>query len=238
MSANQTFHASSLSRHRPAPPPDHPRGYTSVGWSGGGAGRCRLQTETLRRHSPRYRPRVRRASLRRMSQTSPTALPLAQVLRFERTGLNALPALRTVFDRSWIVRIARGAGGASMKRANSVTCLDPEDAEDVPARIAWIEGIYRRFHLPAMFRVTPLTPPALDAALTERGYSAEDERVLLRAELTVPLRALKDGFPDQPAAEWFEVVGTTMAPERLNEIRESMALLALPSFYPVLRNEG
>ncbi len=50
--------------------------------------------------------------------------------------------------------------------------------------IPYVEAIYRRFHMPAMFRVTPLMPPALDAALTERGYSNEDERVLLRAELT------------------------------------------------------
>ncbi len=128
------------------------------------------------------------------------------MLRFERTGINALPSLRTVFDRSWIVRIARGTGGASMKRANSVTCLDPDDGDDVPARIAWIEAIYRRFHLPAMFRVTPLTPPALDAALTERGYPAEDERIVLRAELTPPLRALKDGFADQPAVGMVRVV--------------------------------
>ncbi len=125
-----------------------------------------------------------------------------------------------------------------MKRANSVTCLDPDDGDDVSARIAWIEAIYRRFHLPAMFRVTPLTPPALDAALTERGYPAEDERIVLRAELTPPLRALKDGFADQPASEWFDVVSTTMTPQRLDEIRELIALLALPSFYPVLRHEG
>ena len=168
----------------------------------------------------------------------PPAMPLTQVLRFERTGLNALPALRTVFDRSWIVRIARGTGGASMKRANSVTCLDPGDGEDVAARIAWIEGIYRRFHLPAMFRITPLTPPALDAALTERGYPVEDERILLRAELTAPLRALKDGFPESPPPGWFEVVGTSMTAQRLDEIRESIALLALPSFFPLLKHEG
>lgn len=173
-----------------------------------------------------------------MSQTSQVAIPIAQVLRLERTALNALPSLRTVFDRSWIVRVARGGGGASMKRANSVTCLDPTDGDDATARIAWIESIYRRFHLPAMFRVTPLTPPELDAALTERGYPADDERLVLRAELTPPLRALKDGFPDQPAAEWSDVVGTTMVPERLNEIRESIGLLALPSFYPVLRHDG
>ena len=42
----------------------------------------------------------------------------SQVLRLEEAGLNALPALRTVFDGAWVVRFARGG---SMKRANSVT---------------------------------------------------------------------------------------------------------------------
>ena len=163
------------------------------------------------------------------------AAPPAQTLRLERTGLNALPALRTVFDGSWIIRVARGG---LMKRANSVTCLDPTDGEDLAARIPYVEAIYRRFHMPAMFRVSPLTPPGLDAALTERGYSNEDERVVLRAELTPPLRAAKDAFPEAAAAGWFEVLATSMTEERLDEVRECIALLALPSFFPLLKHEG
>jgi N-acetylglutamate synthase len=163
------------------------------------------------------------------------SLTPAQVLRLERTGLNALPALRTVFDGSWIIRIARGG---LMKRANSVTCLDPADGDELTARLACVEAIYRRFHMPAMFRVTPITPPALDAALTERGYSNEDERILLRAELTAPLRPARDAFPEAPAADWFKVIGTSMTEERLDEVRECIALLALPSFFPLLKHEG
>ncbi len=159
----------------------------------------------------------------------------AQIIRMERTGLNVLPALHTLFNGSWIVRVARGG---SMKRANSVTCLDPGDGEEVAGRIAEIEAVYRRFSMPTMFRVTPLTPPSLDAALTERGYATEDERILLRAELTPPLRPVKHGFAETPAPGWFDVVGTTMAGERLDEMRESIALLALPSLFPLLSHEG
>lgn len=159
----------------------------------------------------------------------------SQVLRLEEAGLNALPALRTVFDGAWVVRIARGG---SMKRANSVTCLDPADSNDAAARVQRIEALYRRFNLRPTFRMTPLTPPALGQALTDRGYHDEDERVVLRAELTPPLRGGRDSLPAEPPAGWFQVLATSMSAARLTEVEECLTLLALPSFYVLLEHEG
>jgi N-acetylglutamate synthase len=158
-----------------------------------------------------------------------------QIAILERAGLNALPALRTVFDGGWVVRVSHGG---SMRRSNSVTCLDRTDAEDLPTRIPRIEAVYRRFNLPTVFRATPLMHPALDQALTERGYRTQDEILLMTAELTAPLRPTRGTFPATQPEGWWDVLRSGTTPARLEEIRECLSLLALPSYYLLLRHEG
>lgn len=155
----------------------------------------------------------------------------AATRRLELAGLNALPAPRTVFLGSWVARLA----GGGLRRINSVTCLDPEDDEDPARRIDRAEALFRQARLPVVFRLTPLAPPGLDEALAARGYRTVDEQVVLQHDLTPPLRAPQGRFPAAPEPEWFEVLAADMAAPRLADARLAIASLALPSFYPVLR---
>lgn len=156
------------------------------------------------------------------------------VRRLEQAGLNGVPAQRTLFDRGWVVRISDGG----LKRVNSVTCLDPGDTAEIAARIERTEVLYRRFSLPCTFRLTPLAPPPLDEALDARGYRVIDETVVMRLELTPPLRPAKDDFAAAPLPGWFEVLAADVPPARHQALQRTIDLLALPSFYPLFRHEG
>lgn len=100
------------------------------------------------------------------------------VARLERSMLTSWPALSTEFDGDWVIRLADGV----TKRSNSVTCLG-SDGHDLGARIDDVVDIYRDRGLPAIFRLSPLAPPALDAGLNERGWRRFDETIVMTADL-------------------------------------------------------
>lgn len=100
----------------------------------------------------------------------------------EERALNAWPALSTLLADGWALRFAAGF----TKRANSVNVIAPgreDGAEALEARIAWAEAIYAAQGLPAIFRLSPLAPAALDAALAARGYARFDESLVQVATL-------------------------------------------------------
>jgi N-acetylglutamate synthase len=155
----------------------------------------------------------------------------ASLRRLELAGLNALPAQRTVFIGGWVARLT----GGGLRRVNSVTCLDPQDIADPSRGIGRVEALFRAARLPPVFRITPLTPPALEAALADRGWRAVDEQIVMQMDLTPPLRAPQDRFPSEPESAWFDVLAAEMAAPRLADARTCISLLALPSFFPLLR---
>lgn len=113
------------------------------------------------------------------------------VKRLECAGLTARPALAAAYDGDWIIRLAEG----HTKRANSVTCLNPNDDARLEPRVGRMEAWFARHRLPPVFRLTPLAPPALDALLEERGWHRFDDSLVLMARLRdVPLT-------DTPALE-------------------------------------
>ena len=93
--------------------------------------------------------------------------------------LNSWPALSVAFDRDWVIRLADGY----TKRSNSVTCLGADDA-DLDTRIDHVVDIYRERGLPAVFRLSPLAPPALDKRLDQRGWRRFDETIVMTLDLT------------------------------------------------------
>jgi len=105
---------------------------------------------------------------------------LEVIRRLERAMLNSWPALSVVLDGGWVIRLADGY----TKRANSVTCLDPDDM-DVDARIERAERIFGQHVLPTIFRLSPLASPALEAALAERGWRQFDETIVMTCELAM-----------------------------------------------------
>lgn len=114
--------------------------------------------------------------------------------------LSSWPALSTAFDRDWVIRLADGV----TKRSNSVTCLGtdarlgPGDS-DLDRRIERIEEVYAERDLPAIFRLSPLASPALDARLADRGWRRFDETVVMTADLDA-IQAKLDGGPQHDVA--------------------------------------
>ncbi|NJO38201.1 MAG: hypothetical protein HC871_12060 [Rhizobiales bacterium] len=124
--------------------------------------------------------------------------------------LTSWPALSTAFDGGWVIRLANGY----TNRANSVTCLGGEDS-DLDARVDRIEAIYRHRNLPAVFRLSPLAPPALSAALDRRGWSRFGHSIVMTQDLTAPSLADHDAdvsvdISAAPDSVWLEGAGASM----------------------------
>lgn len=103
---------------------------------------------------------------------------LAIVRRLEAAGFRAWPAASVQYDGAWQIRLT---AGHPSRRLNSVNPLDPSDRGDIERRI---EKAIRRFEAygrPPVFRMTPLAPPELDAALAARGWPRADETIVFSA---------------------------------------------------------
>lgn len=115
---------------------------------------------------------------------------LGAVGRLERAMLTSWPALSTAFDGDWVIRLADGV----TKRSNSVTCLGDDDV-DLDDRIDHVVRFFRERGLPAIFRLSPLAAPALDARLEQRGWRRFDETIVMTADLD-DIEARTEGAPD------------------------------------------
>jgi GNAT superfamily N-acetyltransferase len=101
----------------------------------------------------------------------------AEVLAIEEACLKSWPALDTIEHLSWQARFARGY----TKRANSIHATDPEDGANAPLRLDAMAGEYRARGLPPIFRVTPLTSPAIVQELDQRGWARFEPSLVLVA---------------------------------------------------------
>lgn len=94
------------------------------------------------------------------------ASTLPDVETFERAGLDAWPGIDVKWDGNWV----RRAAGGYTKRANSVQCLDPNDDVDVEDRIIGASSWLVARGVKPVFRITPLSAPALNEALDDAGW--------------------------------------------------------------------
>ena len=96
----------------------------------------------------------------------------------DRLADRGWPALEREELGGWTLRAADGV----TNRANSVlTC---GEVPDVEAAIQQAERWYRERGLPAVFQVSPATPPALIAALAGREYREHSQTDILVADRT------------------------------------------------------
>lgn len=100
---------------------------------------------------------------------------LSPVEVLEAATLQTWPALESMTDDGWVSRFARG----HTKRANALTILDVDDGQDVERRLDAAAIEYRRRDLPPTHRLTPLTPPAVCAAIEARGAVPFEHSVAL-----------------------------------------------------------
>ncbi|HTQ11423.1 MAG TPA: GNAT family N-acetyltransferase, partial [Fimbriimonadaceae bacterium] len=172
-----------------------------------------------------------------------------ELMRIERSGLRAWPAIETGAIEGWILRAARGY----TQRANSAQPLGP--VGDTDAAIAAVESWYRLRGLPPRFRLHPLcSPPDMDDRLEARGYRKEAEAHVQTAALgarntlrsgnrpdpksTMPALATEELLVEDPDEPWMQVY------EEGSGRRDRPSFLTLLEHFPTprafasLRHEG
>jgi GNAT superfamily N-acetyltransferase len=99
-----------------------------------------------------------------------TQSTLPDVETLERAGLEAWPGIDVKWDGNWV----RRAAGGYTKRANSAQCFDPNDDADVEDRIIGASSWLIVRGVKPVFRITPLSAPALNEALEDAGWEEID----------------------------------------------------------------
>jgi ribosomal protein S18 acetylase RimI-like enzyme len=92
----------------------------------------------------------------------------AYIKLLEEISLNAWPSHKMELYDGWLIRYSCNY----THRTNSVdqvgTSLIP-----IEEKIAYCENIYRNFHTPAIFKISPLLDPSFDRMLADRGYEIQ-----------------------------------------------------------------
>ena len=100
------------------------------------------------------------------------------ILLYEELTINAHPALQTQVYDGWILRFANGYSN----RANSINLLYSSTI-DLEAKIAECEKRYSAQGLPALYKITDGTDPAIVSALEAHDYETIDSTYLMRMPL-------------------------------------------------------
>jgi len=108
-----------------------------------------------------------------------TQSPLPSIETFERAGLEAWPGIEVKWDGKWVRRASKGY----TKRANSAQCFDPNDDDDTDDRIIGASAWFIARGLKPVFRITPLSTPALEGELGDAGWQAIDQSHLFAMPL-------------------------------------------------------
>lgn len=158
---------------------------------------------------------------------------LPGIVEIERAGLKAWPGIEVEWDGSWVRRASNGY----TQRANSVQCFDPADDGNIVERIAASRRWFEDRGLKAIFRVNPLTAPALNAALDAAGWEMIDHSQVVAMELGAVLPdprgevlALDDPrflIPHQQVCGYSD--------ERMGKLRALLGVLEVPAIGVVLR---
>jgi N-acetylglutamate synthase len=159
--------------------------------------------------------------------------------KIEEVCFNAFPSLKQVLFGNWLMRFADGL----TRRANSVNALRPECARDDPmAVIDAAESLYRGQGVPTIFRTLSILDPALDRALTGRGYSSEGASCVLYGAIGA-LAAVADPavrLLPLPQPEWLAVMARLQGhdPAQAATYRRIVAAIAVPARFALLAVDG
>ncbi len=135
----------------------------------------------------------------------------ALLLRIEKAGVHAWPALEAEPLEGWLWRYSDGGS----QRANSVSTLS-FTGRDAEAAIDEAERRYAARGNAAMFQISEASAPAdLDARLDARGYRIIDPCITLVREIERDAASL-DGVEYLTTAtpEWFACYASVVTPER------------------------
>ncbi|MCM3381481.1 MULTISPECIES: GNAT family N-acetyltransferase [Shouchella] len=127
---------------------------------------------------------------------------IALIRKIEALSMNAQPALKTVQQDGWILRFANGY----TKRANSINPLYPS-CEELDRKIEACEQMYRKQHLPAVYKLTAAAfPGELDRSLHAKGYDYVGEtsvQILSLSQIGEKPEAYVEICPRQDR-KWFD----------------------------------
>ena len=128
-----------------------------------------------------------------MATIAARAPDLATVRRLEAVGFRAWPAASVRFDGAWQIRLT---AGHPSRRLNSVNPLDPSDCRQIQARVANAVRLFDAYGRPAVFRMSPLAPSALDGFLSAEGWTVRDETQVMAADIAaIDLTGALDHLP-------------------------------------------
>ena len=103
----------------------------------------------------------------------------ATIKMIEDFSLNAWPSHQMQVYDGWIIRFSH----FYTHRTNSIEELGLSTLP-LEEKIPYCEQIYRRWNTPAIFKITPISNPALDSLLTDRGYHIEHATDVMTMDLS------------------------------------------------------
>jgi len=122
----------------------------------------------------------------------------SDIRALEQRAFRAWPALETGVTAGWVQRIS----GGYTKRANSINALAPSSEFNLDLKHE-LEAPFRSRDLPPIWRLTPLAPPEVDAALSNAGYRRIDTSLVQRSRLDRRLAMDPEVLIDPvPSAAW------------------------------------
>ena len=96
----------------------------------------------------------------------------------EEISLNAWPSHMSELYDGWLIRYSHNY----THRTNSVEQVGPSSIP-ISEKVAFCENAYRHHKTPAHFKINPLTDPAFDKMLEDRGYSVQHVTEVMTADL-------------------------------------------------------
>ena len=113
----------------------------------------------------------------------------SQIKTIEDLSLNAWPSHQMQVYDGWIIRFSH----FYTHRTNSVEELGLSTLP-LEEKIDYCEQVYRRWKSPAIFKITPLSNPAMDALLSERGYEIKHTTDVMTMDLsdTITIEETRD----------------------------------------------
>jgi len=146
-----------------------------------------------------------------------------EIRTLEEIAFTAWPALVTVLDDGWVLRLADG----HTKRANSANVLWPS-SQLLEQKVQRAEAFYLRHKLPPVVRLTPLVPPELDGLLATSGYRRIDESIVMQGSIGRHLADARVTISAGVPEAWLTAycIAEGLSAQRASALRKMMARIA------------
>jgi ribosomal protein S18 acetylase RimI-like enzyme len=160
----------------------------------------------------------------------------SDIKTLELRAFRAWPALESDVADGWTRRFS----GGYTKRANSINALEPKLGFNQKLKDE-LETPYRERGLAPVWRLTPLAPPEVDAALADAGYRRIDESLVQRSALRRPVVLDPEVRIDpRPSAEWLAGFAelSPVAPAHRETMTRMLRSIAAPVGFARVEDDG